>query len=95
MSKLFITQRYYDKFIDGDAKKVIRLYGFANRDEYFNGIIRYLNDKYPFLNIDGIDIMEPEEASVYSMYNGFPTNRFCAFPNRNAENLSLPDESHY
>lgn len=79
MSKLFVTQRYYDKFIDGDAKKVIRLYGFANREEYFNGIIKFLNDKYSFLNIDGIDIMNPEEASVYSMYNGFVRGDFTDY----------------
>lgn len=79
MSKLFITQKYYDKFVDGDAKKVIRLYGFANRDEYFNGIISYLNEKYPFLNIDEINIMNPEEASVYSMYNGFVRGEFTDY----------------
>lgn len=79
MSKLFITQRYYDKFIDKDANKVIRLYGFSDRDKYFEGIIHYLNDKYPFLNLDGIDIMTPEEASVYSMYNGFIRGNFTDY----------------
>lgn len=76
MSKLFITQRYYDKFIEGDAKKVIRLYGFANRDEYFSGIINYLNEKYPFLELDGIDIMSAEDTNIYSMYNGFIRGNF-------------------
>lgn len=76
MSKLYVTKRYYDKFIDGDAKKVIQLYGFNNRDAYFNGIISYLNDKYSFLNIDGIEIMDQEDASIYSMYNGFIRGNF-------------------
>lgn len=76
MAKLFITQRYYDKFANGDAKKVIRLYGFADRDAYFCGIVNYLNEKYPFLELDGIDIMSPEDANIYSMYNGFVRGTF-------------------
>lgn len=71
MSKLFITQKYYDKFLEDNASRVIRLYGFSTREEYFNNIIKFLNEKYDFLNIDSIEIMSPEEASIYSMYNGF------------------------
>lgn len=71
MSKLFITQKYYDKFLEDNASKVIHLYGFATRDDYFNGIIKFLNEKYDFLNIDSIEIMSQEDASIYSMYNGF------------------------
>lgn len=76
MSKLYITKRYYDKFLDGDARKVIGLYGFPNREAYFQGIIDYLNAKYSFLDIDGINIMDSEDAAVYSMYNGFVKGDF-------------------
>lgn len=76
MSVLYVTQRYYDKFLEGDAKKVIKLYGFASRDEYFQGIIDYLNDKYSFLKIDCLKTMSAEEASIYSMYNGFVRGDF-------------------
>ena len=79
MSKLFITQKYYDKFLTGDAKKVIQLYGFNNRDSYFKGIIDYLNSKYPYLNIDDIEIMDQNEASVYSMYNGYVKGDFSDY----------------
>ena len=76
MSKLYVTEKYYDKFDSGDAKKVIELYGFANKNKYFEGIIQYLNSKYPFLELDGIEIMTQEEASIYSMYNGFIKGHF-------------------
>ena len=46
MSKLYVTQKYYDKFLENDAKKVIQLYGFSNRDKYFDAIINFLNKKY-------------------------------------------------
>ena len=71
MSKLYITQKYYDKFLENDAKKVIQLYGFSDRDKYFNAIINFLNKKYPYLYIDSLEIMSQSEASDYSMYNGF------------------------
>lgn len=71
MSKLYVTQRYYDKFLERDARKVIGLYGFSNRDEYFDGIINYLNKKYPYLNIDSIEIMGRDYATTFSMYNAF------------------------
>ena len=71
MSKLYVTQKYYDKFLERDARKVIGLYGFSNRDEYFDGIINYLNKKYPYLNIDSIEIMGRDYATTFSMYNAF------------------------
>ena len=43
MSTLYVTQKYYDKFLENDSKKVIQLYGFSGRDQYFNGIINFLN----------------------------------------------------
>ncbi len=73
MSKLYITKKYYDKFLENDAKKVIQLYGFSNRDQYFESIIKFLNNKYSFLNIDSIEIMSQSDASEYSMYNGYVT----------------------
>ena len=71
MSKLYISQKYYDKFLDGDPLKVIQLYGFKNRDKYFESILEFLNSKYDYLKLDGIEIMTVEDNSIYSMYNGF------------------------
>lgn len=80
MSKLYITQRFYEKFSNDDsAKKVIALYGYRGRDAFFSGIIQYLNSKYPFLQIDGISIMDSEHASVYSMYNGYVAGEFADY----------------
>lgn len=80
MSTLFITDKFYNKFIeDESAKKVINIYGYPNRDSFFNSIISFLNTRYPFLNIDNVDLMTPAEASVYSMYNGFVRGDFADY----------------
>lgn len=79
MSKLYVTQRYYDKFIEGEAKKVIQLYGFTDREDYFKEVVNFLNTVYSWLDIDGVEIMSPEEASVYSMYNGFVAGSFTDY----------------
>jgi len=71
MSKLYVTQKYYDKFLESDARKVIRIYGFSDREKYFDGITQYLNKKYPYLNIDSVEIMGSDDAATFSMYNGF------------------------
>ena len=79
MSKLYVTQKYYDKFIEGEAKKVIQLYGFSDRDEYFKEVCKFLNEVYSWLDVEGIEIMSPELASEYSMYNGFIAGTFTDY----------------
>lgn len=70
--KLVINQKLYDKFeFDSNAKKVINLYGYKTRDSFFNSVIKFLNEKYSFLNIDGIEIMNSDDCSIYNMYNGY------------------------
>ena len=76
MSKLYISKKYYDKFLEQDARQMIKVYGFPDREEYFNEIIRFLNELYSFLEIDGIDIMDQEENGIYSMYNGYIKGTF-------------------
>ncbi len=76
MSKLYISQKYYDKFLEQEARQMIKVYGFPNRDDYFNEIIKFLNELYSFLEIDGIDIMDQEENGIYSMYNGYIKGTF-------------------
>ena len=51
MSKLYISQKYYDKFLEQEARQMIIVYGFPNRDDYFNAIIKFLNELYSFLEI--------------------------------------------
>ena len=79
MSKLYVTRKFYDKFLESDASKVAKLYGYKNRDAFFAGIIDRLNTKYPFLNIDGVEIMSAADASIYSMYNGFVRGDFTEY----------------
>jgi len=67
MSKLFISKRYYDKFLEQEAKQMIKVYGFPDRDDYFNEIIKFLNELYSFLEIDGIDIMDTLKAHLMIM----------------------------
>lgn len=71
MSTLYITQKYYDKFLETDSKKVIQLYGFKDRNIYFDSIIKFLNSKYSFLKIENLQIMPSSETSTYYMYNGY------------------------
>lgn len=79
MSKLYITQKYYDKFIEEEAKKVIQLYGFSDREEYFREVCNFLNKVYSWLDIDDYEIMTKEESSLYSMYNGFVAGSFSEY----------------
>lgn len=76
MSTLYISQKYYDKFLEPNAQKVIQLYGFSDRDTYFREIIKFLNIKYPFLNIDNLGLLSSEETNTYSMYNGYIAGDF-------------------
>lgn len=77
MSKLFVTEKFYKKFIeDENAKKVIALYGYSNVDKFLNAVIGLLNRQYPCLAIDGYSIMDHESSSIYSMYNGFVKGDF-------------------
>lgn len=64
MSTLYITQKYYDKFLETDSKKVIQLYGFKDRNIYFDSIIKFLNSKYSFLKIENLQIM-PHRKQVH------------------------------
>lgn len=79
MSTLFINQKYYDKFLESNSKKVIQLYGYADRDVYFKEIIKFLNDKYSFLNVSNFEIMPQEEAQTYQMYNGYIRGAFTDY----------------
>lgn len=79
MSVLFITQKLYDKFSDSDVKKVINIYGYASREIFFDSVIAFLNNKYPFLKLTGIDIMSQTEASEYNMYNGYVKGDFTEY----------------
>ena len=76
MSKLYINQKYYERMGKYDASKMLKLYNHTDRDSFFGSICNFLNHEYPFLKIDGIEMMDNEEASTYSMYNGFVRGNF-------------------
>lgn len=72
MSKLFITPEFYKKLVeDANVKSVLKLYGYSSREVFLKEIIKFLNSKYSFLNIDDVCLMTQSEANYYSMYNGY------------------------
>ena len=76
MSILYINKKYYDKFLETDSLTVINLYGYKNRDDFFEKIIDFLNQKYPFLNITQLSLMSSKDTNTYQMYNGFISGDF-------------------
>ena len=79
MSILYINRKYYDKFLETDALKVIQLYNFSDRDDFLRKIIVFLNARYPFLNITEWRLMPQEENSIYAMYNGYIKGDFADY----------------
>lgn len=79
MSTLFITKKFYEKLITPDVQEILRLYSFSGRDGFLKTVCSFLNGKYPWLNIENVDIMSNEDASVYSMYNGFVKGSFSDY----------------
>lgn len=76
MSKLYINQKFYERMGKYDASRMLKLYNHRDRDSFFNSICSFLNHEYPFLHIDGFEMMSGEDASTYSMYNGFVSGNF-------------------
>lgn len=76
MSKLIISNEFFDKLDLEDNKKVLRVYGYNSKEDFLYGVINTLNDNYNFLNIDGWDFLTSEEKSIYNMYNGYVRGTF-------------------
>lgn len=76
MSTLYINQKFYERMGESDVSTVLALYNYKDRDSFFNAICIFLNQEYPFLGIDGFEMMNYKDAAIYSMYNGFVSGNF-------------------
>ncbi|MCF0116438.1 MAG: HNH endonuclease [Bacilli bacterium] len=75
MSKLYITDEFYNKLNDSKVVSVLSAYGY-NRDSFLESVIKKLNDNYACLKIDGYELMPNDKKQVYSMYNGYVEGDF-------------------
>lgn len=71
MQKLKINQKFFDSLNEEENLKLLRIYGYLNRELFLNDVIKKLNNEYNFLSIDGYEFFADTENSLYHMYNGY------------------------
>lgn len=76
---LKINRKFFDSLNNDNPKKVLRIYGFNNPNDFISDIIKRLNEQYEFLNIKSLDFLTKEEEREYHMYNGYISGNFLEY----------------
>jgi len=71
MQILKISKKFFDSLDEEKNLILFRIYGYLDRDQFLNGVIKKLNEQYNFLHIESYECFSDEENSTYHMYNGY------------------------